>query len=379
VEKDNGGGFMGSSFSDVGLTKYDLDTPALIADLDVVEKNAAKMANYCKAEGISLRPHTKLYKAAPFFASLQMEAGAIGMTVSKLGDAEILAAAGIKSILIANQVVGETKTRRLASLCSYADVMAAVDSIENIKMISDIASSLGTEVGLLVEAEIGNNRCGAEPEIEAVELARAITNLPGVKFRGLMGYDGHLAFMEDPAEKERKSLACYNVLSTLKRKLISLGIPVEIVSGGGSCTYKYACKNKDLTELQAGSYLFNDTAYREKAMLDFDLALTVMATVISKKGRPGFENMAVMDLGNKSMSLAYGFPEVKSVKGEIFSMPQQHCRIRTEAGTELKAGDKVEVWVRDANGTFNLYDHVYLARGEKIVGAVEIYGHGCTI
>ena len=369
---------MDNIFSVVGLTKYDLDTPALIADLDVVEKNAAKMANYCKAAGISLRPHTKLYKATPFFASLQMEAGAIGMTASKLGDAEILVAAGIKSILIANQVVGESRIKRLAALNSYADVMAAVDSIENIKMISDAAVSLGTEVGLLVEAEIGNNRCGAEPDVEAVDLARAIIKLPGIKFRGIMGYDGHLAFMEDPVEKEKRSIACYSVLSALKHKLISLGIPVEIVSGGGSCTYKYACKNKDLTELQAGSYLFNDTAYREKAGLDFDLALTVMATVISKKSRPGFENMAVMDLGNKSFSLAYGFPEVKSVKGEIFSMPQQHCRIRTAAGTELKAGDKVEVWVRDTNGTFNLYDHIYLARGEKIVGAVEIPGHGCT-
>jgi len=367
---------MDSIFSTAANTKYALDTPALIADLDVIEKNVVKMANYCKAAGISLRPHTKLYNATPFFASLQMEAGAIGMTVSKLGDAEILASAGIKSILIANQVVGEARIRRLAALCSYADVMAAVDSIENIKMISNAAARLGTEVGLLVEVEIGNNRCGAEPGIEAVDLARTIVDLPGVKFRGLMGYDGHLAFMEDPVEKERRSLACYSILSSLKHKLISLGIPVGIVSGGGSCTYKYACKNEDLTELQAGSYLFNDTVYREKALPDFDCALTVMATVISKKNRPGFENMAVMDLGSKSMSLAYGFPEPKSVKGEIFSMPQQHCRIRTAA--ELKFGDKVEVWVRDANGTFNLYNHIYLARGEKIVGAVEICAHGCT-
>ena len=369
---------MNGFFPAAGLTKNDLDTPALIADLDVIEKNAAKMADYCKAAGISLRPHTKLYKATPFFASLQMEAGAIGMTVSKLSEAEILVMAGIKSVLIANQVIGEAKIRRLASLCSYADVMAAVDSIENIKMISDIASGIGTEVGLLIEAEIGNNRCGAEPEIEAVELARAITNLPGVRFRGLMGYDGHLAFMEDQIEKEKKSLACYSVLSTLKQKLISLGIPVDIVSGGGSCTYKSACKNKDLTELQAGSYLFNDTAYREKAHLDFDLALTVMATVISKKNRKGFENMAVMDLGSKCISLIYGFPEVKSVKGEIYSMPQEHSRIRIAPGYELKAGDKVEVWVADANETFNLYNHVYLARGEKIVGVVEIYNHGRT-
>ena len=369
---------MDGFFSAAGLTKYDLDTPALIADLDVVERNAAKMANYCKAAGISLRPHTKLYKATPFFASLQMEAGAIGMTVSKLSEAEILASAGIKSILIANQVIGEAKVRRLASLCSYTDVMAAADSIENIKMISDIAAALGTEVGLLVEVEIGNNRCGAEPETEAVELAKAVVNLPGVKFRGLMGYDGHLAFIEDEVEKEKRSVACYSILSTLKHKLISLGIPVEIVSGGGSCTYKSACKNKDLTELQAGSYLFNDTAYREKAHLDFELALTVMATVISKKNRKGFENMAVMDLGSKCISPVYGFPEVKSVKGEIYSMPQEHCRLRIAAGNELNAGDKVEVWVSDANGTFNLYDHVYLARGENIVGAVEIYGHGHT-
>jgi 3-hydroxy-D-aspartate aldolase len=172
---------------------------------------------------------------------------------------------------------------------------------------------------------------------------------------------------------------CYNKLSNLKHKLVSIGIEVEIVSGGGSCTYKYACKNSDITELQAGTYLFNDMTFQEKVIPEFECALTVMSTVVSKKNRPGFENMAVIDLGSKCISLNYGFPEIKSVEGKVLKVSQEHSRIDTVSDANLKTGDKVEVFVRDSNETFNLYSYIFLSRGDKIVGVVDINNHGQTI
>ena len=358
-----------------GTTKYELDTPALLADLDAIERNIQTMARFSKEAGINLRPHAKIYKGTPFFARMQIEAGAIGLTVSKLTEAEVLAASGVKSILIANQVIGAVKVRRLVNLSRYTDIIAAVDDYENLRMISDYAVEQGTTVSLLVEADIGNNRCGVSPE-DTPAMAQAVVELPGVRFRGLMGYDGHLAFMEDLRAKEEASLACYEKLAVLRDKLTNRGIPVEIVSGGGSCTYRYAAKSGALTELQAGTYIFNDTTYH-KIMPEFDCALSIMATVLSRKNRPGFENMAVMNLGRKSIATGYGMPEVKWPEGEIYSMPQEHCRIRlAPESMNVKAGDRVEVLVGDANETYNLYRYVYLTRGDSVVAKLEIAGHG---
>ena len=330
------------------LTKWELDTPALLVDLDAMEKNLDTMARYCREKGLNLRPHSKTYKAVPFFAWMQLKRGAIGITVSKLTEAETLAASGISSILIANQVVGRTKIKRLANLCSYTDTIAAVDCLENIEMISEIASAQGVKVGLLIEVDIGNNRCGADPD-EAIELAKAIIRLNGVEFRGIMGYDGHLVFLED-SEREVRSIEAYKKLAGVKEVLESMGIPVEIVSGSGSGTYKPATSVICLTEIQAGTYIFNDTTYKSKCLPEYECVLSVMATVISKKNRPGFEDMAILNLGTKCISLNYGFPPVKSHKGEIFSMPQEHCRIRFSADNpDVKVGDAIEICVSDSN------------------------------
>jgi len=359
------------------FTKWELDTPALLVDLNAMEKNLETMARYCREKGINLRPHSKTYKAIPFFAWMQLKAGAIGITVSKLTEAETLAASGVSSILIANQIVGRTKIKRLANLCAYTDTIAATDCLENIGMISEIASAQGVKVGLLVEVDIGNNRCGAGTD-EAVELAQAITRLQGVEFRGIMGYDGHLVFLDDK-EKDLRSAEAYKKLAGVKEKLESMGIPVGIVSGSGSGTYKSATTVNCLTELQAGTYLFNDTTYKNKCLPEFECVLSIMATVISMKRRPGFENMAILNLGNKCVSLNYGFPPVKSHKGEIFSMPQEHCRIRfSPDNPDVKVGDPVEIYVSDSNNTFNLYEHVYLVRGDLVVAKIEVYSHGKT-
>lgn len=362
---------------EIGLHKSDLDTPALLVDMDAVERNIRKMAEFCANAGIHLRPHAKIYKGTPVFAWMQLHAGANGITVSKLSEAETLAIAGIKDILIANQVVGHRKIRRLVNLAAWTDVKVAVDSRENLQMLSSAALAKGVTLGVVVEVNIGNNRCGVEPYQSTLEFVKEIQSLPGIKFFGIMGYDGHLAFHENFEERKQQSMDAYQILIGTHDLIEKAGIPVEIVSGGGSATYQGACEIKGLTELQAGTYLFNDTTYRDHGLSEFKCALTILATVISRPGWTGAEDVAIIDVGRKGIELTYGLPEVKYPKGEIYSMPQEHARLKLAAGSpQLKIGDQVELWVRDANGTVNLYDKIYAMRGDTVEAVWDLLGRG---
>jgi len=362
---------------EVGLRKTDLDTPSLLVDLPVVERNIKKMADYCRSAGVALRPHAKIYKATPIFAWMQIRAGAIGITVSKLSEAEVLAAGGIQEILIANQIVGPQKVRRLINLAGHTHVIVAVDSIKNAEELSFAAVSRGIRLDVLVEVNIGNNRCGVEPYDATLEFTGLLSKLPGLRFKGLMGYDGHLAFLGDLQERDRLSRLAYQILVDTSRCLERAGIPVDIVSGGGSATYRSAASVEGITELQAGTYVFNDTTYRNNGLDEFECALSILATIISRPNRPGAEELAILDVGRKALEVTYGFPEVKYPLGEIFSMPQEHSRLRiAPGGPDLEIGDKVELWVRDANGTVNLYDTIYAIRDEIVEAAWDLTGRG---
>lgn len=364
---------------ETGLSKDQIETPALMVDLSVVYKNIHTMADYCKSAGINLRPHAKIHKATPFFSWAQIRAGAIGITVSKLSEAEVLASAGVRDILIANQVVGTRRIRRLVNLSLHSDIVVAVDCEQNVRQISQAAWERGAEVGIVVEVNIGNDRCGVEPMDETLTLARLVSDLSGLRFRGLMGYDGHLVFVSDQAQKHHRSTECYQLLAKTRRYLETNGIPVEIVSGGGTATYQAAATVPGITELQAGSYIFNDSTYYANGIVEFDQALSVLATVISRPKRGGASgSVAILDLGRKAISLTYGLPEVREPSNStIFSMPQEHSRLRLDKdpdGTEI--GDTVEVWVGDANGTINLYDKIYAIRDEIVEAVFDISGRG---
>ena len=365
---------MGHEY-EIGLSKWELETPALLVDLNAVERNIQTMAEFCSTRHIALRPHAKIYKATPAFAWMQLRAGVIGLTVAKLAEAELLASAGIRDILIANQVVGERKIKRLVNLAAYTNVIVAGDCVENVRAISDMAQARGVEVGMLVEVNIGNNRCGVAPYAPTEALAREILRLPGLRLRGIMGYDGHLAFVKDKQEQRERSVEAYQLLVKARDYLVDHGIPVEIVSGGGTATYTYAAVVPGLTELQAGSYIFNDTTYFDSGRTDFDCVLTVLGTVISVQEQPEGGQVAILDVGRKSFSLSYGFPRMKQPQGELFSMPQEHSRLRPKDGC-LRVGDKVEIWVNDANETVNLYNHVYVMRGDIVEAVWDLPARG---
>lgn len=363
---------------EVGLEKGELDTPALLIDLPAMERNLEKMATFFRGRKVKLRPHVKLHKATPVLAHMQLQAGAVGVTCAKLAEAEVLAQSGIRDILIANEIVGPRKVQRLVNLASYSDVMVAVDSYQNVQELSQAAHGKGVRLRVLVEVDIGNDRCGVEPFEPALALSRAVQAAPDLRFLGLMGYDGHCTFKANPAEREEMSRRANQILVDTRAFIEKAGLPVEIVSASGTFTYKVAAGLEGITEIQAGTYLLMDTAFQENGVRDFECALTVLATVISRSCRRGSENMAVIDVGRKAMDTFLGLPEVKVPAGAtLYSMPQEHARLRLqEEANDLKVGDKVELWVRDANGTINLYDKFFAIRNGLVEAVWDIPGRG---
>lgn len=367
---------MGNHEYEVGIHKDEIDTPALLIDLPTMEANLRRMADYFRGKPVALRPHVKLHKATPALAHRQLAAGAIGLTCAKLSEAEVLAGAGIQDILIANQIVGETKIRRLVNLAAYTRVMVAVDDPENVRQLSEAARARGVTLGILVEVDIGNARCGVLPGGPALELSKRVQQSPGLSYMGLMGYDGHLTFQVEAADRRQLALAANSILVETRRQIEAAGLEVRVVSAGGTFTYKYVAELAGITEIQAGTYLLMDKAFEEKGVEDFQCALSVLATVISRPPRPGAEDLAIIDVGRKGIDNFYGLPPVKRPAGAtLFSMPQEHGRLRLEpSARNLKPGDKIELWVRDANGTVNLYDKFFAMRDDIVEAVWEIPG-----
>jgi len=359
---------------EVGLHKSELDTPALLLDLSVMECNIRTMASYFAGAPAVLRPHVKLHRATPFLAHKQMQAGAIGLTCAKLSEAESLAASGITDILIANEIVGARKVERLVSLASYTDVMVAADNPANVAELSAAAQAGGATLRVLVEVNIGHNRCGVGPGEPAVALSKMVFDAPGLKYMGLMGYDGHCTFGVSEADREALSKQANSLLVDTRRLVETAGLPVEIVSAGGTFTYRYAAAIPGITEIQAGTYLLMDTAFKEQGLDEFGCALTVLSTVVSRPSWRGAENLAVIDVGSKGMSTLYGLPEISDPQGaRAIRFSQEHGRVDVEhAARELRIGERVELWVRDANGTINLFDKFYAMRDDVVEAVLDI-------
>ena len=366
------------SLYEVGLHKNDIDTPALLVDLEIMERNLHKMADYFKGISTKIRPHMKVHKATPVLAHMQLEAGgAVGVTCAKLAEAEVMAASGIRDILVANQVVGARKINRLVSVATYSDVMVAVDDEENVRQLSEAAQAKGTTIRVLVEVNIGNNRCGLEPGEPVLRLARTVDDAPGLDFTGLMGYDGHCSFAVEPADRPACSRKANEQLVQARTYLEDAGLEIQIVSGGGTHTYDTVASFPEITEVQVGTYLLMDTAFHESGV-DFEPSLSILSSVISRPSWPRCGDLGHYRCRKKRDGHLLGLPEVKRPSGaELFSVPQEHGRLELEGeALELQPADNVELHVRDANGTVNLYDKFYAMRGEFVEAVWEISRQG---
>lgn len=353
------------------VRKEDIETPALLIDLDALEWNITKMADFMKDKKAALRPHFKTAKC-PAISHMELGAGAKGITCAKLSEAEVLAAAGIKDILIANQIVDPSKVYRLAALAGGSrKITVAVDNISNIDMLSEAAVSAGTEIHVLVEVNVGLNRCGVNSPEEVLMLAERIGNSSGLIFEGLQAYEGHLCFVPEREKRRAEILKIDSKLAMIKAELEKNGIPVAEISGGGTGTYDISGNNLSWTEIQAGSYTLMDRAY-DKLELGFKNALSVLTTVIHK--RPG---TAVTDAGKKACSTDAGEPSVKNHAGIGVVLNEEHG-ILADINNEFKYLQKIEYVPGHCCTTVNLHDRYYCVRNEIIECIWPVTGRGMS-
>jgi D-serine deaminase-like pyridoxal phosphate-dependent protein len=294
----------------------EIDTPALLIDLDVMERNIDIMAGYFSSIPAELRPHEKTHKC-PIIARKQIEAGAIGITCAKLGEAEAMVEGGIRDVLIANQIVGEPKVTRLVNLAKHSDVIVAVDSHENVRHLAEAARSKGVRLNVLVEVDVGNNRCGTDPGEPTLEPAREVASHGSLELRGLLGYEGFCQNICGIEERREKAHEAMGKLVSTKDLLEDKGLDMEIVSAGGTGTHMITGEYPGVTEVEAGSYIFMDATYRlVEGLEQFDHALTVLTTITSLP-RPG---VAVCDAGLKAVTLEprRPLPPLKGVDGVLY-------------------------------------------------------------
>lgn len=358
----------------IGTDKFELDTPILCIDLDVMEANIGRMAAYMAARGKAWRPHAKCHKT-PAVAHRQLAAGAIGVTCAKVSEAEVMAAAGIRDILIANMIVGPRKLERVVSLCRAADPIVACDHFAQVEPLSEICRRHGVVCRVMIEVNVGLDRVGIRPGRDCCDLAAAISKLPGLQLVGIMGYEGHLLQVADQDEKRRGINEAMNVLVECRDLMQKSGLPCDIVSAGGTGSYQMTSDCPGITELQAGGGIFADPMYRNKCHVQgLDYALTVLATVVS---RPTIDR-AILDSGRKTLNPEHHAPLVKDYPdAEAVRLSAEHCELKLgPESRDLKIGDKVELVVGYADFTTVLHDEFHAFRNNRLEAVWPILGRG---
>lgn len=354
------------------MHKSEIPTPALVIDLDILKQNIRTMQSFFDGRPARLRPHSKTHKC-PEIARMQLEAGALGITCAKLGEAKVMVDAGINGILIANQIIGPGKARELARLCGRAEVIAAVDNLENVDELAAAARAEGTTIHLIVEVDVGMRRAGTRTAEQSVALARRISESPGLRFRGAMGYESHAVFLEDPEERRRVGQASNAVLVEHVEAIRAAGLPVEIVSAGGTGTYNICGAYPGITEVQSGSYPTMDARYY-KLLPEFKPALTVLATVVSHPE----PNRLIIDAGMKVITLEFGLPQPSGVKGAtLLNLSEEHGTLDlNDPDREFRIGDQIELLPTHGCTTINLHDKFYVVQGDEVVATWAIAGRG---
>ncbi len=352
----------------------DLDTPALIVDLDIMERNLRRVADYCAAHNLRLRPHTKTHKSISL-ARRQLGLGAAGLTVAKVSESEVMLGAEPRDLLIAFPVIGETKLRRLAAVASITRVTVSLDSLFAAEQLSRAAAAAKVRIGVLVEVDVGLGRVGVLPN-EAVALAQAISALPNLEWRGIAFYPGHIK-----DQNAEKLAALSDLVAGLCDALTQAGLPPEIVSGGSTPALYHSHEISGVNEIRPGTYIFNDlnTVASGACALD-ECAASILVTVVSHT-RP--ERM-IVDGGSKTFSsdrLSSGGPghgRVMEAPGAAFhKMNEEHGFIDiADAERKFETGEKVRIIPNHICVAVNLHEYVYGVRNGVVEEVWNVEGRG---
>lgn len=351
----------------VGMPVNALDTPALLVDIEAMDRNIAHMAGMTSEHGVQWRPHAKGHKC-PAITHRQIAAGAIGVTVAKVSEAEVMAASGIMDILIANQVVGPIKTRRLAALIAAtgADVIVCVDNPANVRELDDAAAAFGVRPRVLVEVDSGMKRCGVAPGEPTVELAKVVDTSPNLRFAGVMAWEGHTVSMADHGIRREEIVKAIGRLTGAADAVRAAGMPVEIVSCGGSGTYLHAAPQPGVTEVQAGGATMGDGFYRALES-PVEPALTLVTTVTS---RPT-EDRIIIDAGRRAIDPSQKAPVARGVDGvQAMKFSAEHGILNLDGPAEWpRVGDRLELEVNYTDQAVHLHESLFGVR-DGVIAAV---------
>ena len=363
-----------------GVSKQDLPTPSLILDLDALESNIARMATHAKQAGVDLRPHAKTHKT-PEIAKRQIAAGALGVCAATIREAEALNAAGLRGLLITGELVGPNKTARLVRLTRKAgETMAVVDNPIHAEQLAEAAQAAKITLNIMIDIDPVGRRTGIAPGEGAVELAKAVDRLDGLRLRGVHGYSGASSHVMGYAERAKHSKDVMDPVMASFNAMQRAGLPAEIMSGASTGTYNIDSGFDTMTELQVGSYVFMDVDYRRiggksgDIYSDFAPSLTVLATVMSKN----YDDIATVDAGLKAFATDRKFGPEPLLDGVTYSFNgDEHGRLHLEkAAREVKLGDKVELIVPHCDPNANLYDRMYVCRGDQVREVWKIAARG---
>jgi len=342
---------------------YDLLTPALVLDWPTANRNIERAAAFVENKQVRLRPHFKNHKRVALAHKQLAAGGCVGMTAATIFEAIALVDGGIEDVLIANQVVSATSIERLVELVGRAKLRVAIDNIDNAKAIGQAAQSRGTVVGVLIEVDIGMGRCGVAPGEASLALAEQIASIQGIRFDGLQAYEGHAVGIPDTNERELVAISSMEKAVDTKRQLESAGHACRIISGAGTGSFRATGTLEDVSELQIGSYVTMDWSYKERVGDQFDIALTVLANVISVSG----DNL-VLNAGVKSIGHEMGQPILRDYpQAKIPSFGSEEHTSVYFPGHKLKVGDFVHIIPSHCCMTCSLHRDMFVYEGEYII------------
>ena len=349
----------------IGDPVESIDTPALVVDADAMRRNLARLQDFASGHKLRLRPHAKMHKCSQI-ARLQIEAGAVGVCVQKVGEAQALVDAGIGDVFVSNEVIDPAKLDRLAALARRARLAVAVDSMLGVERLAKAMHAAGAVIDVFVEVDVGHGRCGV-PAAAAGALAKAVV-AHDLRFAGLHAYQGRAQHLRSAAEREAAIHHAVALVRGAQASITSTGLHCPLVTGGGTGSFVHEAASGVWGELQAGSYLFMDRDYADNAATPqapvFEHALFVKSRVMSR----GMSH-AVVDAGHKSHAIDSGLPRVHGRELEFGNGGDEHGILRGRELPEL--GETVWLIPGHCDPTVNLHDHLVAVSGGLDEGIVE--------
>jgi D-serine deaminase-like pyridoxal phosphate-dependent protein len=355
-----------------------LDTPSMIVDLTLMEENIARLMGRFRGGKVGVRPHLKTVKS-PELARKLLVAGAIGGCVAKVSEAEVMASSGIEDLLITTEIVGKPKLARLVALArKYPRIKVVVDSVAGASELNQAMREAQLNIDVLIDLNVGQNRCGVTPGEDALQLAQYLGQLSNMHLVGVQGYEGHLQHIHDPEERRNRCLKSMQLLTGTAAQLRAAHFPIEVVTTGGTGTAEICASCDGVTEVQPGSFIFMDTDYRNAIGPVYSNALTILSTVVS---RPA-STRAVVDAGLKSLSIDSGMPEPRGLPGVTYRPGGDEHGILTwnsstvPANLQPEVGDRIAFIPSHIDTTINLHDYYYACRDGKLEAIWEVSARG---